>query len=504
MADRFGDLVASARDILATLDQSGSFTYVSPAIQHALGLIPNEIVGNVIWELVHPRDVAAVYQIVNRVLAEGGRDTLAFQMRDVNGGWHDLDATVQFLEGDEPTVSLAATDVTELRRLTALVQDRDEQLRQAQKLEVLGRLVSGISHDFGNLLTIIIGESQRLIEALAPESPLHSHAESIRVSADRAASLVRQLLSFVRQGGDAPTTLALNELVAKAEQMVVRLVGEHITVATVYGDNLWPVKADRTRIEQVLLNLAVNARDAMPQGGTLTIETRNAPEGEDNPIGRGEFVVVSVTDTGIGMDEATRARAFEPFFTTKPIGKGTGIGLATVQEIVRDAGGWTTLTSRVGQGTTVAFGLPRTAAESRPSLAAKNEARGGSETLLLVEDEEGVRELVRDMLTLAGYDVLEAAMPSDAERISRTHAGLIHLLVTDVVLPELSGLELSERLRAHRPDLQVMFMSGFPEPALRGDVIEAPGTYFISKPFNRQGLLECVRRALDAAAAQHR
>jgi PAS domain S-box-containing protein len=503
MADRFGDLVASARDILATLDQSGSFTYVSPAIQHALGLIPNEIVGNVIWELVHPRDVGTVHQIVTRAFAEGGRHTLSFQMRDVNGDWHDLDATVQFLEGEEPTVSLAATDVTELRRLTALLHERDEQLRQAQKLEVLGRLVSGISHDFGNLLTIIIGASGRMIEALSAESPLHSHAASIRVSADRAASLVRQLLSFVRQGGDAPTTLALNELVAEAEQMVVRLVGEHITVATVYGADLWPVKADRTRIEQVLLNLAVNARDAMPQGGTLTIETRNAPEGEDNPIGRGEFVVVSVTDTGIGMDEATRARAFEPFFTTKPVGKGTGIGLATVQEIVRDAGGWTTLTSRVGQGTTVTFGLPRSAVETRQTFAAK-EAQGGSETLLLVEDEEGVRELVRDMLTLAGYDVLEAAIPSDAERISRTHDGLIHLLVTDVVMPEMSGMELSDRLRAHRPDLQVMFMSGFPEPMLRGEVVEAPGTHFISKPFNRQGLLECVRRALDAPAAQHR
>lgn len=498
MADRFGDLVASARDILATLDQSGVFTYVSPAIQASLGLIPTEIVGSVIWELVHPHDVVGVHAALKDVFEEGAHRRLEFKMLDVTGRWHQLDATLQLLDGEAPAVTaLTATDVTEIRQMARTLQERDEQLRQACKMEVVGRLATGIAHDFGNLLTIVIGASGHMLDDLPADSPLRSHAQSIQLSAERAASMVRQLLAFGRQRIETPTVVDLNEVVAEAEQLLTRLLGEHIALRTSPVPDLWPVKVDRVQIEQVLLNLAVNARDAMPSGGTLTIETRNAPGG--CPESPAPCVVIGVTDTGIGMDAATQAQAFEPFFTTKALGKGTGLGLATVRQIVQDAGGWTHLSSSPGRGTTVTCGLPRANDPVGPVAAPPAAMAGGDETLLLVEDEDGVRELVRDILTLAGYTVLEAAVPSEAERLSAEHDRPIHLLLTDVVMPEMSGLELSMRLRDRRPGLQVMYMSGFPEPMMGDSTGEAPGAHFISKPFNRQSLLERVRRALDAA-----
>jgi PAS domain S-box-containing protein len=500
MADRFGDLVSSARDILATLDRSGAFTYVSPAIQRALGLIPTEVVGSIIWEIVHPHDVAIVHAALKDVFDNGATRSLDLRMLDVTGNWHQLDATLHLIDGGAPTASLTATDVTELRQLARMLQEREEQLRQARKMEVVGRLASGIAHDFGNLLTIVIGASGHVLDELSADSPLRSHVQSIQLSGERAASLVRQLLAFGRQRVEEPVVVDLNDVFAEAEQLLTRLLGEHIALRTTRVAGLWPVKVDRVQIEQVLLNLAVNGRDAMPSGGTLTIEARNATC-DDAPAGcppvQTPSVLFSVTDTGIGMDAETQAQAFEPFFTTKSIGKGTGLGLATVRQIVNEAGGWTHLSSSPGRGTTVTVGLPRVEGPVLP-VAAPAAPAGGGETLLLVEDEEGVRELVRDILTLAGYVVLEAAVPSEAERLNAEHDRPIHMLLTDVVMPEMSGLELSTRLRAKRPGLQVMYMSGFPEPMMGDGAGEAPGAHFISKPFNRQALLERVRRALDA------
>jgi CheY-like chemotaxis protein len=296
--------------------------------------------------------------------------------------------------------------------------------------------------------------------------------------------------------------LDINDVLAGTEQLLRRLLGEHIQLCTLPGADLGAVMADRTQIEQVLLNLAVNARDAMPLGGSLTIETRNIEADAMPTYGvdqSGPCVAVIVTDTGVGMDAATQVRAFEPFFTTKELGKGTGIGLATVYDIMTKNGGWTHLASTPGLGTTVAFGLPRAAGAPAPPVRRAPDPRGGSETLLLVEDEDGVRELVRDMLELAGYQVLEANVPSAAERISREFAGPISLMLTDVVMPEMSGLELAARVQAGRPGLPVMFMSGYPEPTTGDGGANAPGSYFISKPFDRQALLHRVREALDGA-----
>jgi two-component system cell cycle sensor histidine kinase/response regulator CckA len=504
MPDRFREVVATGtRDIFAAIDPSGTVTYISPAVQTALGLIPTEVVGNVIWELVHPDDVAGVHGAIRSIFEQGGRQHLEFQMVDVNDRWHRLAATVQLLEREPTEAALVATDVTDQRQLEAALRERDDQLRQARKMEVVGRLASGISHDFGNLLTIVIGASGHLLDGLAIDSPLRPHAESIRLSATRAASMVRQLLGFGRQRGDEPTILDLNEVVREAEQLLLRLVGEHIEIVTVCADDLWEVMADRVQMEQVLLNLGVNARDAMPAGGRLLIETGNLTAGRANRSARPgqDYVIVSVTDTGMGMDAATLAQAFEPFFTTKPLGKGTGLGLSTVHNIVRQSGGWTEIESTPGHGTKVIFGLPRARVQVKVPAVKAAPARGGDETILLVEDEHGVRDLVRDMLELAGYRVFVAAVPSEALRISRETQDQIQLLVTDVVMPEMSGLELASALRRDRPSLQVMYMSGYPEPTAGDGTVAAPGAHFVQKPFDRHGLLRSVRRALDATAA---
>ena len=497
------------RDIVATVDPTGLVTSVSSAIQPTLGLAPAEVVGNVLWELVHPSDVVPVHTAIQDVFNSAASKTLEFQILGGSGRWHRLDAVVHLANGAATYEAIVrATDVTDRRRAETELREHDDQLRQARKMEVVGRLAGGISHDFGNLLTIIIGASTRMLDALPADSPLRTHAESVKSTAERAASMVRQLLSFSRPGSDTRQIIDLNDVVAEAKQLLERLLGEHIRLETIPSEYPWKVEADRTQIEQVLLNLAVNARDAMPGGGTLTIETRNLDADRLSKYGvdrRAASVVVSVADTGIGMDAATQSRAFEPFFTTKPIGEGTGIGLATVQGIVSSSGGWVHLASTVGQGTTVTFGLPRAEREASQIVAANRAeptvrpaaASGGSETILLVEDEPGVRELVRDMLTMAGYRVLEAATPSGAVDISEAFADPIDLLFTDVVMPESSGLELSTRLRSVRPRLRVMYMSGFPEPTVGDGAAHAPGTHFIAKPFDRQGLLRAVRRALD-------
>ena len=499
MSDRFRSLVAGTRDIVAAVDLSGSLTYLSPSAESTLGFGPADL-GAVLWELVHPDDVAAVHAAVrDAFLGEEGK-SVEFQVLTATGRWHRLEAVVQLVESDGTREAVVgATDVTEVRQVEAELRARDDELRQARKMEVVGRLAGGITHDFGNLLTVIIGASEHLLDGLPGESPLRPHAESIRETAARAGSMVRQLLSFSRQRGAAPASLDLNVVIGSAAQLLQRLLGSHIEFDVIPGPDLWAVNADRTQIEQVLLNLTANARDAMAQGGRLTIETRNMLAegmGAFDWCATGPCVVVSISDTGGGMDPATQARAFEPFFTTK--GEGTGFGLATVRRVIEQAGGWVHLVSALGLGTTVAFGLPPTGAPAVAPLPPPAPL-GGGETLLIVEDEEGVRELVRDILSLAGYRVLEASAPSEAERISREFDAPVHLLLTDVVMPEMSGFDLSARLVSSRPDLQVLYMSGFPAPEGTDGLTDTWGHHFIAKPFDRHGLLRAVREALDAS-----
>ena len=495
-------------DIVTIVDRSGTVIVQSPVSERILGLAPEQLVGQVIWELVHPDDVERVEGMLRDLFGGGGVRSGVFQMRHRDGSWRTLEATARrFFDAGDPHVVLTCRDVTRSHPAEAVPRDRDERLRQTQKMATLGQLAGGIAHDFGNLLTIIIGASGQLLDALPAGSPLTRHVGSIRSSAERAAAMTKQLLAFSRHRESAPTLVDVNDLLMQTEQLLRPLIGEDIELRTVTSAGLWRVRADRTEVEQVLLNLAINARDAMPSGGRLTIETSNvaSPSASGGATPPGDYVAVSVSDTGVGMDAATQARAFEPFFTTKEAGGGTGLGLATVHRIVEHSDGWIHLASAPGGGTTVTFGLPRAIeAVAEPTFAPATrpgDLPRGDETLLLVEDEDGVRDLVRDILELAGYRVLVASVPSAAERISRDFDSTIHLLLTDVVMPEMSGLELAERVRMHRPNIQVMYMSGYPEPTTRDGGASAPGTFYLSKPFERQALLGRLREALDAAPA---
>ncbi len=503
MTNEFDAPALADTERVALIDESGCLTLLG---SDSHSVIPADLSGKVLWEVVHPSDIAAAHRAVREAFATGARTTIRVRVQDDGGGWHTVDGSVRRLDGEvPPQAMLAVTHVSEGLPIEPRTLDAEEQLRRAGKLEVLGRLAGGISHDFGNLLTIIVNDIGRVLDALPADSGLRAPAESVRAAAERAAGMVRHLLAFSRPHSPAPAVLDVNALLDDAEHLLRRLVGEDVSLRIERGRGLWPVHADRTEIEQVLLNLAVNARDAMPGGGVLTIQTRNVPPGgapADETVAEAGCVSITVTDTGVGMDRDTQARAFDPFFTTKESHQGTGIGLATVRQIASDSGGSVHLESRQGVGTTVTFAIPR--AGEVPIRAGAGDAaaiEGGTETLLVVEDEARVRELVADMLELAGYDVLAAATPSAAEQISRDAGGTIHLLLTDVVMPEMSGFELSARLQADRPDLRVVYMSGYPKPMFAEGGGEMPGARFIAKPFDRQALLRSIRQALDVTDA---
>jgi PAS domain S-box-containing protein len=385
-----------------------------------------------------------------------------------------------------------AQDITERRRL-------EEQYTQAQKMEAVGRLAGGIAHDFNNALTVITGYGHVVLGELPADSPARPHVGEMVEAGERAAELVRRLLAFSRKSVLAPKVLDLNEVVRGLEGMLRRLLGEDIDLVARLQPGLGRVRADPGQLEQALFNLAANARDAMPRGGRLTVETADVPAGE----GRGPQVLLAVTDTGCGMTAEVRARAFEPFFTTKEKGKGTGLGLAMVHGFVRQSGGQVEVCSEPGRGTTFKLYLPRAREEvaGRTPHPAPPAAPRGAETVLLVEDEESVRALVRQVLRGRGYAVLEAGDGARALRVAEIHLRPIHLLLTDVVMPGVGGRELAERLLALHPEARVLFTSGYTDDAVvRHGVLEEE-VHFLHKPFSPADLAQKVREVLDAPAA---
>jgi PAS domain S-box-containing protein len=368
-------------------------------------------------------------------------------------------------------------DVTERRSM-------EEQLRQSQKMEAVGKLAGGVAHDFNNILTAIGGYTELLLERLGPGEPMRHDLEEIRRAVERAADLTCQLLAFSRRQILQPKVISLNDVLADLNQMLRRVIGEDIVLRAIPAPDLRLVRADPGQIEQVILNLALNARDAMPQGGSLTVETANAA---------GSLVMLAVTDTGVGMEEETQARLFEPFFTTK-LGRGTGLGLSIVKGIVQRSGGHLTVASQPGRGATFRIYLP--AAEAGVEVASEpvpaRPAAGGSETILLVEDEESVRALVRGILAGSGYVILEARDGRQAEAVALAHSGPIHLLLTDVVMPGRSGYELFAALAPARHAMRALFMSGYNDKA-------DSGGHFLPKPFTKEVLLRKVREVLDQA-----
>lgn len=388
--------------------------------------------------------------------------------------------------------------------LAARVSELEAALSGAQKMEAIGRLAGGVAHDFNNLLTVIISGTEVLLGGSLQDERQRDLLQMIKQSGERGAALTRQLLAFSRKQVLAPVALDLNELVANIEKMLRRLIGEDIELTTSLSANLYTVKADPGQVEQIIMNLVVNARDAMPGGGKLTIHTSNATLDEVSSSrlagsSPGDHVVLTVTDTGCGMDQATRARIFEPFFTTKEVGKGTGLGLATVYGVVQQSGGSIDVESEPGHGATFRIYLPR--ADKKPSVVEPRpkttETRGGNETVLLVEDEAPVRSMARQILQMNSYNVLEASSGPEALRMSEECTGPIHLMVTDVVMPQLSGRQLAERLAPLRPDMKVLYMSGHADDdVVRHRVLE-PGMPFLQKPFTPVGLASKVREVLS-------
>ncbi|HEU5260212.1 MAG TPA: response regulator [Gemmatimonadales bacterium] len=390
-------------------------------------------------------------------------------------------------------------DVTEQRRL-------QQQLVQAQKMEAVGRLAGGIAHDFNNLLTVITSYSDLLLEDLGRDDPKRDDVEQVRKAAEGAASLTRQLLAFSRQQVLEPRVVDLNVVVGGLRKMLQRVIGEDVEFATTLAPDLRAVRADVGQLEQVLMNLAVNARDAMPTGGKLTIETANVELDTDytrkhHPAAAGHFVMLAVSDTGVGMDEATKARIFEPFFTTKGPGKGTGLGLATVYGIVKQSGGFVWVYSEPGHGTSFKIYLPRLdepVDQGATSPAAAGVPRG-TETVLVVEDAAAVRAVTRQVLERQGYTILEAPNGAAALHLAATHHGPIHLLLTDVVMPALSGRPLAERLTQLRPETRVLYTSGYTDDSIVRHGILEPGIAYLQKPFTPASLARKVRDVLDTA-----
>jgi signal transduction histidine kinase/ActR/RegA family two-component response regulator len=387
-------------------------------------------------------------------------------------------------------------DVTQRRLL-------EDQLRQAQKMEAVGMLAGGVAHDFNNLLTIITGYSQLILNNLAPEDPNRQSAEQIMKAGERAATLTRQLLAFSRRQVLQPKVLDVNRLIGTLTSMLRRLIGEDIDLRLDLHQGLGQVNADPGQIEQVLMNLVVNARDAMPRGGTLTIETANVDLDENYTrthvtLKPGPYVMIAVSDTGTGMDDNTKAHAFEPFFTTKAQGRGTGLGLSTVFGIVRQSGGGVDIYSALGKGTSAKVYLPRIdQPEVLESLEQRTQSSKGSETILIAEDDEMVRSLVKETLRRHGYDVLDAASPVEAQKIAENHHGPIHLLITDVVMPKINGRDLAARLSKKRPRMKVLYMSGYTDGAVVNNGILRKEVAFLQKPFTPMALAEKVREVLE-------
>jgi len=394
-------------------------------------------------------------------------------------------------------------DITERKQAESALRSSQLQLQQSQKLEAVGQLAGGIAHDFNNLLTAINGYSALALKRLDDASPVRSYIEEVKKAGDRAANLTRQLLAFSRKQILEPKVLDLNEVVGDMSKMLRRMIGEDVELATHLASELGRVKADPGQIEQIIMNLVVNARDAMPSGGKLTIETTNVflddeYAREHLPTEPGQYVMLAISDAGMGMDAETQARIFEPFFTTKELGKGTGLGLSTVYGIVKQSDGFVWVYSEPGHGTTFKIYLPQVDAEETTEAKPVDEAaQHGSETILLVEDDDVVRKLAQEILEAAGYDVLVADQGEEAIRLVVEHSQEIHLLLSDVVMPGASGKEIADRLIPLRPEMKVLFMSGYTDEAIVHHGVLDSGVKFIQKPFSPAALVRKIREVLD-------
>jgi PAS domain S-box-containing protein len=500
---RSRSLILSAAFGICRCTLGGRFLDVNPALINMLGR------GSVdeLIQLNARREVFVNPQELDR-LADEYRRTGALSGVEVQWKRKDGRVIIVRLSGcaavltDEPeeVLELIAEDITDRRQL-------EEQLRQAQKMDAVGRLAGGVAHDFNNLLMVINGYTEVLLEQLDKGSAMHHKVQSIQQAADRAATLTRQLLAFSRKQLLELKVVDVNTVIADMERLLRPLIGENIELVTRLSTQTGHTRADAGQLEQVIMNLVVNAKDAMPDGGKITLQSADVTVrqnfSEHRFIHPGRYAVISVSDTGHGMDKETQSRIFEPFFTTKEKGKGTGLGLSTVYGIVKQSNGYVFPESQIGKGTTFYVYLPRvedSAEEMSPAQSPQSEA-GGCETVLLVEDEESVRELVRVTLTARGYRVIEAENGECGLRVAEEFKEPIDILITDVVMPGIGGRELAKKLLLMRPGISVLYLSGYTEDAVVTQGALGPGTAFLQKPFTLQNLSKKVREVLRSRPA---
>ena len=489
-------LVEQLPAILWTVDSKLRFTSAVGAGLARLGLKPDQVVGMLLTDYFGSSDPTFAPIAAHRRAVAGEAVTFPVEWKDGSYACH-----VEPLRDAEGAVQGAicmALDVTDRKKL-------EEQFRQAQKMEAVGRLAGGIAHDFNNLLMVIQGYADLLAERLPVGDAMRRNAEQIQAASQRAAALTQQLLAFSRKQILAPKVLNIQVVVADMEKMLRRVIGEDVELRTSSATDLWLIKADRSQIEQVIMNLAVNARDAMPNGGRLTIETANVEfdTSISHPsavVAPGKYVVLAVTDNGCGMDEKTQAHIFEPFFTTKEKGKGTGLGLATVYGVVKQSGGYVWVYSEPGRGTSFKIYLPRIEDETAPHVrdrgTVEKSTPRGSGVILLAEDEKGVRELAREYLETSGYTVIAAENGNSAIELASTHAGPIHLLMTDVVMPGIGGRELADRVKAIRPEIKVLYMSGYTDQSIVHQGVLESDAVLLQKPFTLAALASKLREML--------
>jgi two-component system cell cycle sensor histidine kinase/response regulator CckA len=495
--ERYRLITENTSDLITLVDSEGYILYASPSHRQVLGYAVLELIGRPTLDMVHPDDHRPL--LAERVnLMKQGSIQVTLRVQHVDGSWRWMETSCSLLDQQGNTVNVSR-DITERKRLEA-------QLHQAQKMESIGRLAGGVAHDFNNLLTVMTGYAEMVRETLPPANPSRGDLEELLKAAERAASLTRQLLAFARKQIMEPHVLYLNDLILDMDRLLRRLIGEDIELVTRTASDLGLVKVDQSQIEQVLVNLAVNARDAMPQGGKLTIETHNVDLDETYMMARteiqpGRYVLLVVSDTGVGMDAKTQGHVFEPFFTTKAAGKGTGLGLATCYGIIRQHDGAITVYSEVGHGTTFKIYLPQ-AAELPDRATRRDDAAGlphGDETVLLVEDELAVRELAARVLRAQGYTVLEAANGDEALALAHDRDKTnIDLLLTDVIMPQIGGRELAVQLTSLLPSIKVLYMSGYTNDVIDHHGRLDPGIAFLHTPFSAAALTRKVREVLDA------